>query len=163
MLPRFVADAMLGRLAKWLRILGYDTLYDPAWADPHLVRLARAEERLLLTRDRELARRRGVRVLFVESEALPEQLAQLRQACGVTAAAPFTRCPRCNALLQPVAKEQLWDEVHSYTYATQDEFRRCPQCQRPYWRGSHHAKMEELLRAALPEPGAGDRGSGNRG
>jgi len=143
--PRFVADAMLGRLAKWLRILGYDTLYNAALDDPALVRLARAEGRILLTRDTGLAQRRGVRLVWIEREDLAGQLDQLGRELGLTAVAPFTRCPVCNALLEPTPKYRAWGQVPTYVFATQNEFRRCPSCQRFYWRGTHWERMRELL------------------
>jgi len=142
---RFLADAMLGRLAKWLRILGYDTLYNPSWDDPYLVRVARAQERVVLTRDSELARRRGVRVLLLESERLEAQVQQLRSDLHLGAAAPFSRCPVCNALLEEISKDQAWGQVPPYVFVTQKEFRLCPACDRFYWRGSHWEHMLELV------------------
>ena len=143
--PRFVADAMLGRLAKWLRILGYDTLYAPTWEDAHLVRVARAEDRLLLTRDNGLARRRGSRTLLLESEALTDQLLQLRRMLGLEVVSPFTRCPVCNDLLEAVNKDHAWGQVPPYIFATQSEFRLCPSCNRFYWRGTHWDKMRKRV------------------
>jgi uncharacterized protein with PIN domain len=142
---RFLADAMLGRLAKWLRILGYDALYDPSWDDAHLVRLARAEERILLTRDLELARRKGVRVLWVESETLELQLDQLHEELRVIALAPWTRCPVCNSSLMAVLRDEAWGQVPPYVFATQAEFRLCPQCDRFYWPGTHRQHMQALV------------------
>ena len=143
--PRFVADVMLGRLAKWLRILGYDTLYDAALDDPELVRIARAQDRLLLTRDLELSRRRGVRLILVESELLEEQLAQLQRLLGLKATAPFARCPVCNEPLESMPKDRAWGQVPPYVFATQAEFRICPSCDRFYWRGTHWERMKELM------------------
>jgi uncharacterized protein len=142
---RFVVDAMLGRLAKWLRILGYDTYYDPAWDDAQLVRLARAEERVLLTRDTGLARRPGVCVLLLGSEKLEAQLAQLHEDVGLTVGVPFTRCPVCNAPLEAISRDQAWGQVPPYIFVTQPEFRLCPSCNRFYWRGSHWERMGELV------------------
>jgi len=144
---RFIADAMLGRLVKWLRLLGYDTLYDASWDDAQLVRLARAEDRILLTRDTALARRKGARLLFVQSEELAEQLTQLHRQIGLRALAPFSRCPVCNEPLQPLPKDRAWGQVPPYVFVTQDEFRLCPACSRFYWRGTHWAHMQELLTA----------------
>jgi len=143
--PRFVADAMLGRLAKWLRILGYDTRYDPRWTDPQLVRLARAEDRVLLTRDLELARRRGVRVLLIESEQLDAQLEHLHRTLGLWAVAPLSRCPVCNEPLEEVPKDHAWGLVPPYVFCTQEWFRLCPACNRFYWRGTHHARITTLV------------------
>jgi len=143
--PRFLVDAMLGRLAKWLRILGYDTLYDPSWDDAQLVCLARAEERILLTRDLELCRRKGVRVLRIASEALEGQLGQLHEQLGVTALAPWTRCSVCNSALLSVPKDEAWGQVPPYVFVTQDAFLLCPHCNRFYWRGTHRQHMQALI------------------
>ena len=142
---RFVADVMLGRLAKWLRILGYDTLYQSGWKDLHLVRVARAQDRVLLTRDLALARRKGVRVLLLDGDNLDHQLAQLREVLGVTARKPFGRCPVCNEPLEPVEKDQARGQVPTYVFVTQSRFRVCPSCNRFYWRGTHWEHMRERV------------------
>lgn len=148
---RFLADAMLGRLAKWLRILGYDTLYDASWDDAHLVRLARAEDRVLLTRDLELARRKGVCVVWVASETLEAQLDQLHEELGVVSTAPWSRCPVCNSPLLNVPRDQAWGQVPPYVFVTQEEFRLCPHCNRFYWRGTHRERMEAVI-SRWPSP-----------
>jgi len=142
---RFVADAMLGRLAKGLRIMGYDTLYDAALDDAQLVRLARAEDRILLTRDTALARRKGARIVLLASESLPDQVAELQQLMGLVADALLTRCPVCNVELEAIPKDRAWGQVPPYVFATQSEFRVCPLCDRFYWRGSHWKRMKELI------------------
>ena len=142
---RFIADAMLGTLAKWLRILGFDTLFDPGWDDDHLVRLARAEGRVLLTRDRELARRRGLQVLLVESQHLEEQIRQVFGELHLKPDRAYSRCPVCNEVLEPVDPEVARDQVPAYVARTQDAFKSCPACQRIYWRGSHWEQMEEQV------------------
>ena len=141
----FAADAMLGRLAKWLRILGYDTLYQSAWNDLRLVRIARAQDRIVLTRDRELARRRCVRVLLLDSDGLERQLAQLHRVLGVARRTSFGRCPLCNEPLEPVNKDQAWGQVPPYVFVKQSEFYLCPSCNRFYWRGTHWDHMQERI------------------
>ncbi len=143
--PRFVADAMLGRLARWLRILGYDTLYDASWPDAHLARLARAEDRILLTRDLGLASRRGLRVLVVADEDLPSQLDQLHRELGIGAVAPLSRCLVDNELLEEIPKDRAWGQVPPYIFCTQEWFRLCPACNRFYWRGTHWERMHALI------------------
>jgi uncharacterized protein len=146
---RFVADAMLGRLARWLRILGYDTLYDVSWPDVYLVRLARAEDRMLLTRDYELAHRIHVLVTLIESECLTEQLAQLQRELAINCNnAP--RCPMCNSLLEPISKEEAWDKVPLFAYIDNEAFSHCPTCGRYYWPGTHWKRIRELLSKAIP-------------
>ena len=142
---------MLGTLAKWLRILGYDTLYDPALDDHQLVRLARAESRVLLTRDRELARRRGVRVLLVASEILDDQIRQVLAELQLAPDRSFSRCPVCNEPLEIMDQAAARREVPAYVAQSHETFKRCPACQRIYWRGSHWQQMDEQLAQLWPE------------
>ncbi len=137
----FVADSMLGRLARWLRALGYDTLYDASWEDGALVRIAHQEGRFLLTRDLALAQRAGAWAIVIESEALVEQLAQLRAILGVRAVAPFSRCLCCNAIVKPISPWAVRERVPTYVYATQSAFYICPNCGRVYWPGTHWERM----------------------
>ena len=142
---RFLADSMLGTLAKWLRIVGYDTVYDARLDDNELIRLARAEGRVLLTRDTGLLRRKGPRCLFVESEVLTEQVAQVLRAFELPADNPFSRCPVCNTVLEDVPKYEAWGQVPPFVFQTQEKFRLCPECNRFYWRGTHWQKMLEQM------------------
>lgn len=98
-----------------------------------------------MTRDTALAQRRGVQVIWIEREDLDGQLDQLYRELGLAAAAPFTRCPVCNGLLEAVPKYRAWGQVPTYVFATQSEFRRCPSCGRFYWRGTHWDHMRELV------------------
>ena len=138
---RFLADNMLGTLAKWLRIMGYDTAYDARLDDHALIRLARADERILLTRDTGLLQRKGVQCLFISSQVLAEQLAQVLQAFDLSAGHPFSRCPVCNSPLEDVPKHDAWGQVPPFVFQTQDNFRLCPECNRFYWQGTHWQKM----------------------
>ena len=136
---------MLGTLAKWLRILGYDTLFDPDLDDHQLVRLARAEGRVLLTRDRELARRRGVRTLLIASQDLEAQIAQVLSDLDLEPAPTLSRCLVCNEPLQPLDREAARQRVPPYVAQTQNAFKICPACQRVYWAGTHRRRMQERL------------------
>ncbi len=147
--PRLLADAMLGRLARWLRILGYDTLYNPRWTDDELARLARAERRTLLTRDVALARRRGLLALYVASEEVGAQLCQVARDLRLGEERTFSRCPVCNESLEEVPRSWAWGYVPPYTFCTQRTFSLCPDCNRFYWRGTHWERMRSLL-AQLP-------------
>ncbi len=138
---KFLADNMLGRLATWLRLLGYDTAYMAEAADRELARLARAEDRILLTRDVELSRRRGVRHLLIESDKVEQQLKQVFHALGLSTRQAFSRCAECNLRLNQMTKEEARGEVPPYVFQTQERFLRCPHCQRVYWRGTHWARM----------------------
>lgn len=148
MLERFVADAMLGRLVRWLRFLGYDTLYDVSWDDAFLVRLARAEDRVLLTRDRELAKRSGVFIFLLASERLDEQLAQLQHELSINRD-NASRCPICNSPLQPISKEEAWGQVPLYAYIDNVTFSHCPHCGRYYWPGTQWQRIRDSLGKTL--------------
>ena len=143
---RFIADAMLGTLAKWLRILGYDTLFDAGLNDHQLVRLARTENRVLLTRDRELARRRGLHTLLVTGEHLDDQVRQVLADLSLVPDGAFSRCPVCNQPLEAIDRETAQTLVPAYVVQTHDSFSRCPACQRVYWRGTHWQQMDEHLK-----------------
>jgi uncharacterized protein with PIN domain len=138
---KFLADNMLGRLAIWLRLLGYDTAYHHDATDAQLARIARAENRVLLTRDVELTRRRAVRAILIESEQVEEQLRQVFHALNLTAREAFSRCAECNSVLEEVSKESVRGQVPPYVFHTQERYRRCPRCARIYWRGTHWARM----------------------
>jgi uncharacterized protein with PIN domain len=134
---RLLADGMLGKLAKWLRLLGYDTAYDNTATDPELARRARAEGRVLLTRDHELSARRGLRTLLIQSEVLEEQVYEVRDTLGPPPHPPLSRCAVCNAVLKPASLAEVADRVPPYVLKTQAEFRCCSGCGRVYWPGSH--------------------------
>lgn len=146
--PSFAADAMLGGLARWLRILGYDTVYGPRIEDEALVRRAAAEGRWLLTRDAGLLREWTVEgCLLVEAD---EPLAQLREILSRLELRPreeraFSRCPRCNAALEEADVAEVEDEVPERVLAAQSRFRRCPGCGQVYWEGSHVRRIRERI------------------
>jgi len=142
---RFVVDCMLGTLAKWLRIVGYDTLYRPYAADHELVRLARAEGRILLTRDRGIMHRRGVRALFIEDETVSAQLAQVTALFSLPEGERFSRCPVCNTVLEAVPRHAAWGQVPPFVFCSHEEFKLCPDCGRFYWRGTHWQDMTRKL------------------
>ncbi|MCL4369598.1 MAG: Mut7-C RNAse domain-containing protein [Chloroflexi bacterium] len=144
--PCFVVDQMLGQLAKWLRLLGYDTIYSTSLDDADLARLAVAENRVLLTRDTQLARRRGVRALLVSSDSPPEQLKQVTTELDLLPADALSRCLRCNAPLQSIDRSVVCGLVPPYVWRTQEHFSVCPVCGRLYWRGTHWQRMQETLR-----------------
>ncbi|MCS7261153.1 MAG: Mut7-C RNAse domain-containing protein [Anaerolineae bacterium] len=143
---RFVVDVMLGSLARWLRRLGYDTDYANDRDDRELVRIARAEGRVLLTRDSALATRKGISTLLIESQALDEQLAQVVRAFPPPHEVQMPRCAECNAPLQAVSPDEVVEQVPSYIYCTRKHFRRCPGCGRVYWPGSHWERIHQRLK-----------------
>jgi uncharacterized protein with PIN domain len=136
---------MLGTLAKWLRLLGYDTAYDNVAADPELARRARAEGRVLLTRDRELSARRGLRTVLIQSEVLEEQVREVQAALGPPPDPALSRCAVCNTELELIAPADVASRVPPYVLRTQSDFRRCPGCGRVYWPGTHVEEMRDQL------------------
>jgi uncharacterized protein len=149
---RFVADAMLGRLARWLRVLGFDTIYDPALDDPELVALAAAQARVLLTRDRRLvAERRPARALLLERDRPLDQLRAVIDACALPPPADlFTRCLVCNTPLRSAAAGEMEALLPPAARALPGPFRRCPRCERVYWPGAHTRRMRAALGGVLP-------------
>jgi len=145
---RFLADCMLGKLAKWLRLLGYDTVYIHDATDDELVRVAVRDNRILLTKDRALAERRLVhgRCSFITEEGTGGQLRQVVREFALRAddSTLFTRCPVCNSEIKDTPKSGVRSEVPPYVYRTQDRFGRCAGCSRIYWRGTH---VEHVLQA----------------
>jgi len=142
---RLLADCMLGRLAKWLRLLGYDTAYENDASDHALARRARSEGRVLLTRDRDLAARRGLETVFVRSEQLEQQVEEIRETLGPPPAPSLSRCSVCNGTLDEVSGEEIAGIVPPYVLRTQSDFRRCTECERVYWPGSHVDRMSQEI------------------
>jgi uncharacterized protein with PIN domain len=147
--PRVLVDAMCGRLAKWLRLLGYDAEYWRDGSDEALIAHAQAEGRLIVTRDGPLAGRRGVRALRICAEDLAGQIAEARAGLG-GAPQPFTRCSECNGALLPLAHAAARGLVPPYVWHTQQAFQRCDRCGRIYWKGTHWPALRERL---APEEG----------
>jgi uncharacterized protein with PIN domain len=143
--PPLLLDGMLGRLARWLRLLGYAAAYDRLADDHELARRARAEARVLLTRDRGLAARRGIQTLLIINENLEEQVRQVRQALGPPSGPLLSRCPACNTPLAATTAESVSERVPPYVLRKQTEFRVCPGCQRVYWPGTHVARIHAAL------------------
>jgi uncharacterized protein with PIN domain len=143
---RFAADRMLGRLAKWLRIVGYDVIYGRHLSGHGLIRAARADGRLILTRDRSLARKQPPPFVFIESDNYIEQLRQILRDCDLhPGASIFARCLVCNSRLLPRAKESVKTLVPAYVFATQERFSWCGRCQKLYWPATHQQKMLDAL------------------
>ncbi len=152
--PAFVADVMLGRLARWLRQLGFDVAYERHWDDRTIVRVAAREGRTVLTRDRGLAARRAVRrALLIRDEELGAQLRQVLSAFGLTVDRERfgTRCGACNGRLVEVPRESVAGVVPPFVFRHQTAFRRCEGCGRIYWRGTHDRLFRERLRRLLGE------------
>ncbi len=152
---KFLADHMLGRLAKYLRFLGYDTFYpDGRMSDDEILIIAREEQRIILTRDRELALRSGG--FLVRSDDYHAQLKEVVNKFNLNADKMLTRCSVCNAILVPVAKEEVKDKIPEYVYAHNKEFYLCPQCGRVYWYGTHTDKIKRVIEDIIPGEGYED-------
>lgn len=145
--PRFAVDGHLGRLAAYLRMLGFDTWYRADVDDDRLAAVAATNRRILLTRDRGLLKRSVVRRgSFVRADRPVEQLVEVARRFGlVDQWQPFGRCLRCNTLLVAATREEVLDRLAPLTRIYYDDFRRCPGCGAVYWKGSHHARMARLI------------------
>ena len=142
----FAADRMLGRLAKWLRILGYDVVYGEHLSGRGLIRAARADGRLILTRDRSLQRKQPPPFLFIESNDYVEQLRQVLRVYDLSPGDRlFTRCLECNSQLQPRSKQAVEKLVPPYVFASQERFSWCGCCEKIYWPATHHQRMLDAL------------------
>jgi uncharacterized protein with PIN domain len=145
---------MLGRLARWLRMLGFDAAWEAQASDEDLVRRAVEEERIVLTRDRALEnewRVSDIRVIHAEEPLA--QLAEVAAAYDLAAQArPFSRCSVCNVPLETASRAAARRFVPPRVYASCDRFRRCPRCERFYWEGSHVARMKRVLEILTHEP-----------
>lgn len=146
--PIFVADVHLGRLAAYLRMLGFDTIYSAVdLADPVLADVAHREERILLTRDLGLLKRKVVIFgYFVRKTAPLQQLAEIVERYDLLHyGTQALRCTQCNGALQVVAKHEVAAQLTAQTLQVFDEFRRCAACGKVYWRGSHYERIERFI------------------
>jgi uncharacterized protein with PIN domain len=141
---KFLADHMLGKLARWLRFLGYDTLYPEVMEDNELIEIAEREGRIILTRDRVLSSRiEGA--LLVISDNLDVQLKQVFVDMGLKTQGMMSRCSVCNSEIETVTKKDAAGKVPDNVFKLHDEFWHCPQCNRYYWKGSHYKKILDRL------------------
>jgi uncharacterized protein len=152
--PRFLADCNVGRLARWLRALGYDASYHARIGDAELVREAAAESRVLLTRDRDLTKRRViqtgvVQAILIHDDEVTNQLrqvfAELGLARGLGLNEALTRCIECNSELEARMPATVAERVPPYVRRTQTRYSECPDCGRIYWAGTHWQRMREVL------------------
>ena len=153
---RFIADCMLGKLAKWLKVLGFDVLYMNKAEDDELLQLARREKRLLLTKDHELlekAKARGLENYFVQSDDWRVQVGQdvdglsLREKIR-----PYSRCLECNAEFKSLPKKKAKNLVAPFVYERARSFAICPRCGRVFWQGTHFRDMEFKVEEILNRP-----------
>jgi len=142
--PRLAADRMLMRLARWLRLLGADVITDASLTGAELLKIARADNRILVTRDKRL--RTAADVFFVESNAIRSQLREAVRRFGLDPRViALTRCSRCNHVLTPVARELVSRRVPPYVFASHDRFAECGECGRIYWPETHPERIHAML------------------
>ena len=148
---KFIVDHNVGKLAKWLRIMGYDTLFFNGSKDSHLVAIALAEDRVILTRDTQIMRRRVVtsgrlKAVLIQSDKPERQMQQVINTLNLDCQfKPFSICLECNQPLVERSKEQVRDLVPPYVFQTQSQYMECPACHRIYWRGTHWQAMIRKL------------------
>ncbi|MDM7994217.1 MAG: Mut7-C RNAse domain-containing protein [Acidobacteriota bacterium] len=151
--PRFVADVMLGRLAKWLRLAGFDVLYSNRFTDDELVAISNAEGRVLLSRDTRLLIRKAVReFIFLKSQDIQKQLRQVFETLHIAQLpSPLTRCLSCNDSLIETSRESVRERVPVFVYKTQSHFKSCPGCGKIFWAGTHRSAVIQTLQKLLPQ------------
>lgn len=145
---KFLCDDNLGKLARYLRMLGHDTFYKSSLTDPELLATMLAERRFVITRDHNLAGRLELgRFLLIDTDSPEEQLKAVITdlKLEIDKAELFSRCLECNEVCVDVSPDDIKDEVFPYVIKTHDQFRRCPACGRIYWQGSHYEDMLEKL------------------
>ncbi len=142
--PRFVADHMLGSLARWLRMMGFDTVYDKTMDDPEMAKFARAENRFILTRDKELSKEPGS--LLLEKDDLDSQLEATAARFGLRFSEDRIRCSACNGDLVDLAKEEAKGKVPEGAWQVNEKFWKCSKCEKIYWKGTHWNGIMERLR-----------------
>ena len=144
----FIVDRSLGTLAKWLRILGYDTIYEPEVSTRKFY--ARIEDpRILITRSKEIQKAWGSHEhVFISSNILVEQLKQVVDQIGISQndIRPFSRCIHCNLPIDRINKNEVYGLVPDYIWETHDAFNQCNQCNRIYWSGSHAERSSEMIK-----------------
>ena len=145
--PLFVADTHLGKLARHLRMAGFDCAWDNAWDDDEIAAIAGVRAAAILTRDKGLLMRREVaRGRFVRATESEAQLAEVVKAFGLAPLMrPFTRCRECNVALEEVSRESVLGRLPPKVRELYTSFKRCPGCERVYWEGSHYARMRGVL------------------
>ncbi len=148
---KFFADNNVGKLAKWLRMMGYDTLFFNGSDDSHMIAIALAEGRVILTRDTQIMKRRVVtsgqlKAVLIQGDEAEQQMRQVIDSLNLDCQfRPFTICLECNQPLVPRSKEQVKDLVPPYVFQTQVQYVECPTCHRIYWRGTHWQAMTGKL------------------
>lgn len=149
---KFLADHMLGSLARWLRFLGFDTAYPEVMPDKEIKEMAKSEKRVLLTRDKELSKVKDITALYIESAVLEEQIAQVVRKYNLKNTGAFSRCSLCNSLLKPVEKKEVEGKVPEKVFAIREKFWVCPNCMKYYWQGTHYEGIKRKIQELEGKP-----------
>lgn len=138
----------LGRLAKWLRILGFDAEYSKESNPASLIIRALREERIILSRNHRLPAARGLKIIILKEEKIREQLREALKILGIEPSGQimFKRCTICNVELEPIVKEKVKGKVPEYVFRTQESFFICPKCNRIYWHGTHWGNVNSIIK-----------------
>lgn len=148
---KFIVDQNVGRLVKWLRIMGYDTIFFNGSNDSRMIATALAEGRVILTRDTQIMRRRVVtrgllKAILIQSDDPEQQMLQVIETLNLDCNfRPFALCLECNEYLVERSKEEVKNRVPPYVFKTQEQYMQCPSCRRIYWRGTHWQAMTKRL------------------
>lgn len=148
-IKRFIADDMVGKLARFVRLLGYDCVYQKGIEDKHLIERALVDDRIILTRDTRLVEMvLAKKYLLIESDDPEIQLRQVISDCEleIDPGTILSRCLVCNQQLEDIEKSEVAERVWPYVYRTQEEFKICPECERIYWEGTHVEAIKKRLR-----------------
>jgi hypothetical protein len=150
----FLVDGMLGKLTRWLRMLGHDVIYSTQLRDNELLELAKAEKRTLLTKDLELYKRaitRGLDAFYIEGKTESNRLAEIamRYELSLEIDMDKSHCPICNTPIKTASKEELKDQLESNTYRYYERFWLCPNCGQIYWQGAHWKQITKTLTEAI--------------
>lgn len=150
--PRFVIDVHLGKLSRWLRLLGFDALYSNTFEDEEIVQLALREHGIILTQDRGILKRKCVtHGYWVRAHQARLQIAEVLDRFDLYHQIhPFTRCLVCNGRVHPVEKSKILHRLQPRTKAYFDAFYQCEGCGKIYWRGSHYERMLKRMREIIP-------------
>ena len=154
MRARFIVDTNAGKLARWLRMIGYDTLFINEIDDAGLIAIGLKENRVLLTKDTQITMRRVVtsgrlKALLIKDDDSKAQVRYVVEAMRLNRNRQFTRCLECNEPLVPRSKEEVQELVPPYVFKTQSQFVECPCCHRIYWRGTHWQRMRQELETLM--------------
>ena len=150
---KFITDSMLGSFTRWLRMLGYDVKYIEDASDINFIRIARKENRILLTNDKELynrAKNTRLESYLITGKSEPERLASLAKEINInlTIDTGTSRCPMCNSIIIPVKKSNIGDRAPSTTLSVYEEFWKCEGCEKIYWKGGHWKRIKDTLSKA---------------